>query len=71
MEQTFIPGFTALWNSHPNAVAFYVSTYYVPSFTRYSQKPPGRRGDQWVKYQRENKEYCWSPAREIIEATHM
>jgi hypothetical protein len=76
MEQTFIPGFTALWNSHPDAVAFYVSTNFhdccpccVPSFARYSQKPPGRRGEQWVKYQRENTDYCGSPARKIIEAS--
>jgi hypothetical protein len=74
-EQEFFPRLTALWNSHPDAVAFYVSTNFhdccprVPSFERARAKPPGRRGEQWVKYQRENREYCWSPSRKIIEAS--
>jgi hypothetical protein len=75
LEQMCIPASTALWNSHPDAVAFYVSTNChdccpcVPSFDRYRAQPPGRRGEQWVKYQRENTEYLWSPARKIIEAS--
>jgi hypothetical protein len=75
MEETFTPRITALWNSHPDAVAFYVSAICHDccpcslAFVLYRRKPPGRRGKQWVKYQRENTKYCRSPARKIIEAS--